>query len=31
MIFNLLHFRSCLKDLSGFDGDVETPQGKESN
>jgi hypothetical protein len=24
-----IHFRACLKDLSGFDGDTETPQGKE--
>jgi len=24
-----IHFRACLKDLSGFDGDAETPQGKE--
>tara|TARA_B110000093_G_scaffold179280_1_gene219216 strand:+ start:300 stop:2561 length:2262 start_codon:yes stop_codon:yes gene_type:complete len=23
------HFRGCLKDLSGFDGDTETPEGKE--
>ena len=23
------HFRSCLTELSGFDGDAETPEGKE--
>jgi len=24
-----IHFRKCLKDLSGFEGDTETPEGKE--
>jgi len=24
------HIRGCLKDLSGFDGDIETPEGRES-
>ena len=24
------HIRGCLKDLSGFDGEIETPQGREA-